>query len=100
MVVAVVAVLVMQMPVHHIVDVISVRHGWVTAIRTVGMASVVTGAVVRNAPVGIVVRDRDRVLVVVVLVSAVQVAVMKVTDVVIVFDRHVTAVGSVLVRMV
>ncbi len=100
-VVAVLAVRVMEMPVHQIVDVIPVRHGLVTAIRAVDVRGVMPLArVIRGAFRGVRPADLEPVLIHVIPVGMVQVAVVQVVHVVVVLDGHVAAVRAVLVIVV
>jgi hypothetical protein len=76
------------------VDVIAVRHGLVSAIGPVGMLGV---AIDRTGVLpGMLLVDRDRVLVDVFLVRVVHVAVMEVVDVIVVTNGGVAATRSVL----
>jgi hypothetical protein len=99
-VVAVVAVRVVQVTIDQIVDVISVRDRGVPTAGSVHVVGIVAGALVRLAVVRVRGVDRDRVLVVVILVGAVKVPVVEIPDVIAVLDRYVTAVGSVRVVVV
>ena len=67
-----VAVRVVQVTVYQVVDMIAVGHRLVTAARAMDVIRVVSGAVMRNASLGILFRDRDDVLVVVTLMGAVK----------------------------
>ena len=96
MVVAVVAVLVMQTAVDNVVNVITVRYGFVAATFAVNVA--VTG-VNRMAAVRIGFIDAQGVFIVVAVVFMVQVAVVQIIDVVFVFDGSVAAVCAVDVVM-
>lgn len=100
MIVTVIAVRVMQVAVDEVVDVIAVGNGGVSAVRPVHVIRVVPVALVRSAVGRVGVVDRDRVLVVVTVVGAVEVSVVQVADVVPVLDRDVAAVGSVRVGVV
>jgi hypothetical protein len=93
-VVAVVVVRVMQAPVDEIVDVVSVRHGLVTAVRSVDVAGLVT--IGRLGVIGLVgCVDGDHVLIDMVLVRMMQVAVVQVVGVTVMVDGGVAAVRSV-----
>jgi hypothetical protein len=97
-VVAVVAVRMVEVAGDQVVGVVAMRHGFVATIRTVGVIRVVPRAVVvRGAVVGVCGAHLDRVLVDMVLVRVMEVAVMQVIDVTIVLDRGVAALGTVLV---
>ncbi len=99
-IVAMVAVRMMQMPVYQVVDVIAVRHCGMTAIRAVHVIGVVALAVVRDASVRVRIRDLYDVLVVVVVVGAVQVPVVQVPHVVLMLDGYMTAVRAVFVGVI
>jgi hypothetical protein len=100
-IVAVVAVRVVQMAVDQIVDVVAVRHRLVAATRPVLVPRLVAGAaVIGRAAVGIAGRHLDDVLVDVIAVGMVQVAVVQIVDVVAVANGAMTAVGTVLVRVI
>jgi hypothetical protein len=95
-IVAVAAVGMVQMPLHEIVDVIPVRNGWVSAVRTVLVGRCVPVArVIGRAPVGIRATDGDGALVDVVAVYFVEVAVVEIVDVSIVFHREMSAMRAV-----
>jgi hypothetical protein len=100
-IVAVIPVLVVQVGLHHVVDVIPVRHRDMPALRPVDMRLVVlaTGMLGRT-PRRVGAADRERVLVDVVTVDVVQVPVMKVIDVALVPYSRVAAAGAVLVSMI
>ena len=99
-VVTVIPVGMMQVPFHQVIDVIAVGHGRMTTVRAVNVIFVVALAVVSDASVGVGVRDRDDMFVVVVFMGAVQVPVVQISDVVPVLDGYVTAVRAVLVVVV
>lgn len=97
MVVAVVAVRMVQMPVHQIVGVVSVRYCGVPAVRAVAMTGVVLTAVVVRRAVGWVPgTDRQPVFVHVSVVRVMEVAVVKIVDMAVVPDRRVSAARTVL----
>ena len=96
MVVAVIAVLVMQTAVDNVVDVIAVRYGFVAATFAVNVA---VAGVNRMAAVRIGFIDAQGVFIVVAVVLMVQVAVMQIIDVAFVFDGSVAAVCAVNVVM-
>ncbi|MCH2097921.1 MAG: hypothetical protein MK142_05990, partial [Pseudomonadales bacterium] len=97
MVIAVITVRVVQVAVDEVVDVIAVRYCLVAATRTVHVICLVTAAVVGPTTLRIRFADRDSMLVVVILVGAMQVAVVQVADVITVLNGGVAATGSVLV---
>ena len=96
MVVAVVAVLVMQTAVDNVVNVITVRYGFVAATFAVNVA---VAGVNRMAAVRIGFIDAQGVFIVVAVVLMVQVAVVQIIDVAFVFDGSVAAVCAVNVVM-
>lgn len=104
MIVAVIAVLMMQTPVDHVVDVIAVRDRFVSAAGAVDVAGLATGRHRVHAAVRILVADLDDMLVVVHLtvrlVWMVQVPVVQIVDVVAVADRLMTAAGTVRVVVI
>ena len=101
MVVAVVAVRMVEVVVDEVVDVITVGNSGVTASLTVGVLGFVLSAVVPGgAAIGMCVIDCDDVLVDVPLVRMVQMSVVQVVDVVVVHHRDVPAARSVLMGMI
>ena len=96
MVVAVIAVLVMQTAVDDVVNVITVRYGFVAATFAVNVA---VAGVNRMAAVRIGFIDAQDVFIVVAVVLMVQVAVVQIIDVAFVFDGSVAAVCAVNVVM-
>ena len=98
-IVAVVAVRMMQVAVHEIIDVIAVRDRFVAATGAVDMRGVVAGAG-RGVAVGIRGADFDDVLIDMPRVRMMQMPVVQVIDVPVVLHRSVAAVGAVLVVVV
>ena len=96
MVVAVIAVLVMQTAVDDVVDVIAVRYGFVAATFAVNVA---VAGVNRMAAVRVGFINAQGVLVVMAVVFMVQVAVVQIIDVAFMFDGSVAAVCAVDVVM-
>ena len=96
MVVAVIAMLVVQTTVDDVVNVIAVRYGFVTATFAVNVA---VAGVNRMAAVRIGFIDTQCMLVVVAVVLMVQVPVVQIIDVAFVFDGSVAAVCAVDVVM-
>jgi len=97
----VVAVRMVQVPVHEVIDVVAVRDGLVAAAGAVLVIGVVPAAFVfRRALVGILAADVNHVLVDVVLVRMVQVPVMQVIDVAVMNDRGMPAARAVNVVMI
>ena len=99
MVVAVVAVGVVQLAGDEVVDVVAVRDGRVPAVGAMDVIGVVALASV-CAAVRMLIVDGDDVLIDVVAVGVVQMAVVHVIDVTFVSDREVTAVRTVLMGMI
>lgn len=101
MIVAVVAVRMVQVALDEVVHVVAVRHSFVAAARAMlvvgGMGLAV---VVRSACVGILRAHFDRMLVIVALVGVMEVAVVQIVDVTVVFDSGVPAAGAVDMFMV
>jgi hypothetical protein len=90
----------MQVPGNHEVDVVTVRHFGVPALRVVLVASgVVVARVLRRARGWISATDADRMLVGVPGVNAVQVSVVKIVGMALVLDGSVAASGAVRVGM-
>lgn len=96
MVVAVIAVLVMQTAVDDVVNVIAVRYGFVAATFAVNVA---VAGVNRMAAVRVGFIDAQSMLVVVAVVLMVQVTVVQIIDVAFVFDDSVATVCAVNVVM-
>ena len=96
MIIAVIAVGVVQMTVDQIVHVIAVGDGFVTTVRSMDVARIVTGATVRRRTcVRVGIRDGDRVFIDVTIVGMMQVPVMEVVDVSVMRDGLVATVGPV-----
>jgi hypothetical protein len=99
-IVAVVAVGMVQMPVHQVIDVVAVRHRFVAAVRAMLVGLVVLAAGVLGCARGRVgAADRQLVLLDAPLAHVVQVAVVQVVNMVAVLYGRVTAIESVLVRV-
>jgi hypothetical protein len=99
-VVTVLAVGVMQVTVHQVVDMITVRHRRMPAVRAMDMIRVVAVAFMFDASVGVGLRDRDDVLVVVVFMGAMKVPVVQIAHMVLVPDGDVTAVRAMRVGVI
>src|SRR6516164_254630 len=100
MIVAVVAVRMVQVAVHEVINVVSVRHGFVAAARTMlvpllMLAASVIGSAVRGIRAG----DRQLMLLDAALGPVVQMAVVEVIDVALVLDGGVAAIQAVVVRV-
>ena len=97
-VVAVIAVRMVQMTVDQVIDVVAVRHRFMPAARPMHMTGAMAGTVVlRRAAVRVGGADGDHVLVDMVAMHVMQVAVMQEIDVAFVAHRRVTALRAVLV---
>jgi hypothetical protein len=93
MIIAVVAMSMVQVPIYEEIDMIAMRHLLVAAVRAVPVRLVVAAAAVAWRAGGRVLRRfRNRVLVHVVAVHVVQVTLVQVIDVAFVLDRGVAAV--------
>ena len=101
MVVAVVAVRVVQVPIDEVIDVVAMWHRFVTAAGAMDVSCFVAAAVVvGRAGVRVGGADGDAVFIDVVAVRVVQVAVVQVIDVAVVLDGGVAAARAVLVCVV
>jgi hypothetical protein len=99
-VVAVVAVRVVQVPIHEVIDVVAMRDRRVSTAGAVHVVRIVTGALVLCATVRVFRCHFDRVFIVVTLVGAVQMPIVQIADVVAVPDGRVPAVGAMLVIVI
>ncbi|GAC1300328.1 MAG: hypothetical protein NVSMB19_06720 [Vulcanimicrobiaceae bacterium] len=94
-IVAMRAVMIVEMPVDEIIDMIPVRNGFVTAVAAVRMACVVAAARMRGGTRdGVGARDFEAMLVDVTVVYEVQVSVVQEIDVVGVLHARVRAIGA------
>ena len=101
MVVAMVTVRMVQVAVDQVVDVVTVRDGFVATTGTMDVAGLVAAAfVLGRAAVGVGGRDGDHVLVDVVAMRMVQVTVVQVVDMTVMPDGRVAAAGAMGVVMV
>ena len=101
MVVAVVAVRVMEVTSHEIVDMVAVGHGLVAATRPVNVTLVVSGALMMGcAAIGVGCRYFDYVFIDVTFVHVMQMPIVQVVDVAGVLDRGVPAIGPMNMGMV
>ncbi len=102
MVIAMIAMGMMQMSIDQIIDVITVRHSFVSAIGTMYVTCIMTTATVRwRASVGIGFGNVDFVFDdLTVLVNVVQVTVVQVVDVVAMLDSSVFTIGAVLMVVI
>jgi hypothetical protein len=100
-IVAMVAVGMVQMSIDQVVGMVAMRHGFVSAAWAVPMRRIMSAAaVVRRAAVGIRRAHFDDVLIDVILVRVMEMAVVKVIDVTLMADRDMTAARLVDMRMV
>ncbi len=100
-IVAVVVVRVVQVPIHQIIDVVAVRHGFMTTVWTVHMARFVCATrVMRRADHRVAVVHCERVLIHVVAVRRVQMPVVQVVHMIVVHNRRMSAVRAVHMRMI
>jgi hypothetical protein len=96
MIIAVIAVGVMQMTLHQVIDVITVGNGFVTATGTMLVRCIVAAAgMFRRANVGVLIADLQLVLINVSIVRMMQMTIVKVIDMFFVFYGQVAAIGSV-----
>jgi hypothetical protein len=95
-----VAVRMMQVTLDQIIDVIAMRDGGMAAVRAVHVLGIVPAALVaRRAGVRIFGGDGDRVIFNVIALSVMKMSVVQVIDVSVMLDRHMSAIGAVLVSM-
>ncbi len=100
-IVAVFAVRMMEMSIDHVVNMISVGHGFVSAVGTMGVGGFVTlTGVIRGAVRGVAAIDFQRMFVHVTIMRVVKVPGMKVVDVVAMLDGRVSTIGAVGVLVV
>ncbi len=100
MVVAVVAVRMMQVIFHHVIDVIPMRNLRMPAVWTVDVvAAVLATLMLRGTPCRVRRTDRDHMLVDVVVVEMVQVSIVQIIDVITVLDGHMAATRGMLVAV-
>jgi hypothetical protein len=93
-------VMVVQMPVHQVVDVISMRHSFMAAVCAVNVTLVMSGAIVRGRAFLWIGRTHvDGMIVDVIAVREVQMAVVKIIRVSAVLDSGVAAVGAMLMAV-
>jgi hypothetical protein len=100
-VVAVIAVRMVQVTVDEIIDVVPMRYGFVTARRAVDVARVMAATIViRCTLVGILRIDRERMLVDMIAVHMMQMTVVQIVDVIVVLDCRMPTVRTVLMVVV
>ena len=96
-IIAVVAVRMVQMAIHDVIDMIAVRHGFVAATVAVQVARLVAIAVVRHATAGILGGHFEAMLIVMALVRMVQMAVVNVVNMAVMLNGGMAAIGAVIV---
>ena len=95
MIVAMVAVGRMQVTVHQIIDVITVRHRLMAASRPVHVVGAMAGTpMIRSAAIGVLLRNLDDVFIDVVTMRMLQMTIFKIVDVVAMPNRGVPAIGT------
>ena len=100
MVVAVAAVIMVQMPLNQVIEVVTVRSALVPAIGAVSVLRLVSStAVLRRTGIRVGRIDRKRVLIHMVAMNAMQMPIVKIIGVSIMHDALMSAAGVVLVRM-
>lgn len=99
-IVAMIAMGMVQVPVDQVVDVVAVRHGLVTAARAVDMAGFMATALMRHAAAGVRGVDVKTMLFDYAVLLMVQVPIVKVIDMAAVLDRGVATLRSMLVRVI
>jgi hypothetical protein len=97
-VVAVALMRMVQVPIHQIIRMVSMRHRVVAALGPVHML-LTMAAVLRGAPRGVLLTDRDDVLIHVIPMRAVQMPIVQIADMPLVLDRHMSAFLAVLVTV-
>jgi hypothetical protein len=91
-VVAVVAMRMVQVAIDEVIDVVAMRHGFMTATRSMNMAFAMSRALMlRRAPVGVGGRNLDHMLIDMPVVHVVQMTIMQVIDVAIMADGGMAA---------
>jgi hypothetical protein len=100
-VIAMVAVLVMKAPCNQIVDMVTMRHGFMAAVRAVDMAMIVANLVLdRTAAIGVVTIHFDDMFIDVIAMGMMEVSIMQVVDMVAMLDGHMAAAGAVFMVVV
>lgn len=100
-VIAMVAVLVMKAPCNQIVDMVTMRHGFMAAVRAVDMAMIVANTVLdRTAAIGVVTIHFDDMFINVIAMGMMEVSIMQVVDMVAMLDGHMAAAGAVFMVVV
>ena len=101
MIVTVIAIGMVKMTVHEIVNVVTVRHGFMSAAGAVIMLCIVSAAVVTVGAISWILSIYfQTVFVDVTFVKRMKVPIMKVIHMIVVLDRRMTTILPVLVRMV
>jgi hypothetical protein len=98
-IVAMVAVRVMKAPVHEIIDMVAMRHGFVAAIGSVTVCRIVAGGVeLRIAAIRVHVAHRDRMLMRLTALAVFKVTVVEIIDVAFMLHGDVAAARAVDMR--
>jgi hypothetical protein len=95
-IIAMIAVRMVQVAIDKIIDVVAVRHLWMSAVRAVGVRAVD----LRRAFCGIGRVDRDHMFIDVIAVHMMQMAVMKIVDMIVMANCGVSATRAVLMGVV
>jgi hypothetical protein len=99
-IVAVIAVRMVQMAIHQVIDMIAMRHGFVPAVSTVSVLLLMSrAAVVRRAFLRIRRGNLDLMVVHMIALSVMQVAIVKIIGVAVVFHGRVSAVWAMYVAV-
>jgi uncharacterized membrane protein HdeD (DUF308 family) len=100
-VVAVIAMRMVQVSVDEIIDVVAMRHGFVTARRAVDVGRIMAAtAVTRRTLVGIFRTDRECMLVYMIAVRMMHMTVVQIVDVIVVLDCRMPTVCAMLMLVV
>ena len=101
MIIAMVAMRIVEMPVDQVIDMLSMRDRFMAAVRAMHvLPSVSLAPVGRRAAFRIVPRDGEYVLIDMVIMRVMQVSVMQVTNVIIVHDARMAALRAVRMGMI
>jgi hypothetical protein len=99
-IVAVIAMRVVQMSIDQVIDVVAMRDRLVAAVGSVDVVGVVLSLVIRRAGIRVLLADRDYVLIDMIAMRMVQVPIVQVVHVPVVLDRGVATVLAVLMLVV
>jgi hypothetical protein len=101
MVIAMVAVLVMKAPFNQIIDVVTMRHGLMAAVRAVNMVMIMANMVLdRLAAIGVFAGDFDDMFVDVIAMGMMKVSVMQIVDMIVMLDGNMSTASAVLMVVV